>query len=61
VSLTTEVALAAPRWPASKGERIRRKPVLDGLVNEYTPPPRAEEPAGHRPDPGVVRKTGYLV
>ena len=34
----------------------------DGLVNEYTPAAkRAEEPAGHRQDPGVVRKTGYLV
>jgi len=44
------------------GERIRRKPVLDGLVNEYTPAAqRAEDPAGHRPDPGVVRNTGYLV
>jgi hypothetical protein len=32
------------------------------LVNEYTPAPkRAEESAGHRQDPGVVRKTGYLV
>jgi hypothetical protein len=44
------------------GERIRRKPVLDGWsTNTRSPPKRAEEPAGHRQDPGVVPKTGYLL
>jgi hypothetical protein len=44
------------------GERIRRKPVLDGWSTKYTPAAkRAEEPAGHWQDPGVVRKTGYLL
>jgi hypothetical protein len=32
-------------------QQIRRKPILNGLINEYTRRMTHRRPAGHRPDP----------
>ena len=59
VSLTTNVTLAAPQWPAPVENGSAENPFWT-TWSANTRPVHGR-PAGHRPDPGVVRNRGHLV